>query len=290
MSRQTDPSKIRSEISSAINRIITVSGAAQQPCVTDAMVYGKRFCRPEIFGVDFSPGGDAFSFTTPIGNHVCDLIIALRYGDVRVGVFLPNGLLQSFFDNFEDFAEIDFGSQVPAAHDGSKRNDRGWRYLESGFFAYPSDSRYPMYRIRRHQHGVYIEYFMVGAVNDVVCDTLSGHGLPQVAADAVAHAAIHIIQSIGACVHEQEYRQKILRGMGEFVEFRHRYTSSELIRTYGIEPSMLEIVEEAQSGAFGEYRLHFMEDDKADLALFLQELEEQNLLIATPQEVMEPSA
>ena len=259
-------SQARKEIASAINQLLSLSATRQDGAVVDSMVYGKKFAKPEIFGVDWTQGSDSYGFTLPLCNHVCDVVITLRFGDPRVGVFLPNSIVSGFDDEIHDTLRLIVGAP--------KNEDKLLDVVARGFDAYPEagSGDYPHIMGRRHEHGIYVEYCFAGSVRDLLNTGLMGEVPAALVGDALGHAAIHIIQTISAHIHLAETRDKVSRGMVESIEFTHARSSAELIRNYNLEPSQLEIVREASENQPGEYILHFMEQERERLASFIAEV------------------
>lgn len=259
-------SQARKEIASSINQLLSLAATRQDGAVVDSMVYGKKFAKPEIFGVDWTQGSDSYGFTLPLCNHVCDVVITLRFGDPRVGVFLPNSIVKGFDDEIHDTFRLIVG--------GPKNESPLLDVVARGFDAYPDkgSADYPSIMGRKHEHGIYVEFCFAGSLRDLLNSGLKGDTPAEIVGDALGHAAIHIIQTISAHIHLTEARDKVIRGMVESIEFSHRRSSAELIRNFNLEPSQLEIVREASENYPGEYILHFMEHERDRLSSFITEV------------------
>ncbi|MCX8016293.1 MAG: hypothetical protein N2690_00115 [Rhodocyclaceae bacterium] len=255
----------RRALASAITRILSCAlSAAHEPRSVDVMVYGKRFERCHLYGTDYYRHSDTFSLLLNLGEHVCDLVLVLRYADLRIGLLLPNQALQ----NIEQDCANPF-----SLISGKNENERLRALIQDGFGAYPAQAEgYPRVLAQQHHHGLYVEYCFAAPMSDLLNQALLGSAPIEAAADAIGYSAAHIYQKIFSYIYSSSVRQHTARGMGYRVSFLHRNSSAELIRNYNLEPAHLEIVREATLEEPGEYVLSFLPQDREKLEILLLEI------------------
>lgn len=275
----------RSSLVSAINRVLALACCRKDGAITDAMVYGSAFQRPEVFGVDWLPGNDSCGFTLVVCSHACDMIVAMRQADPRIGIFLPNAMLDDLRSSDADLSDPASFLLGASPADAQRIDDRINTLMLSGFGAYPQTGGcFPWVLVRRHGHGVFVEYCLGDPVRSTIDRALRGESPIEQAADALAHAAIHILQVIGSHVHAAQNRNRSQRGMTERIEFRHSRTSTDLIRNYNLDPTRLEVVRNACDGQPGEYVFLLYSKERESMTDFLSDVMdfEQQILDEPP--------
>lgn len=241
--------------------------------LTDVAVYGKRFTPPKLIQVDYNAGSDSFGFSVHVCGAPLDVILVLRYGDPRIGVFIPNIVFSDAEEDLLDTMMILMGN----ASDRAKQNKPALALavaLDSGFGAYPAVGRdgCPHVTARRFDTGAYVEYSFYGDIRCALNAALSGENTPDITADALGHACVHIIQAIASHVHSSQVKSRTMRGMMSRYEFASRLTSSELIRTYQLEPHQLEVLSEAHSEGSGQYIISADASDEELVQIMLAEI------------------
>lgn len=258
-----NPSNIRRDLVRAIHQILGRACARDSGGVVDSMVYGKRFSRPEIAGIDWCASGATCGFTLQVCSHACDLAVTLRLGDLRIGVFLPSALLA-------DLGKPNSGEALQVLLGDQQSSGTPNALLARGFDAWPPSMAHLM--LKHHEHGAYLEFCFNGSMLRASDAALYGERPVTLAADAIAHACIHLLQSIGAHVHRSQVQERSARGQVERIEFKHQRCAADLVRNYGLDPAQIEVIADAQGGQIGEYALLFRVSERESVALFLDEV------------------
>lgn len=256
----------------------SLAALAGQPAAPtgDAMRYGKRSDQLlEVCGLE--PGGhdDALHAVLMLAGHECDLVLTLRYADLRIGVFMPNAVVRLFDEDPTDTLGIVLAAPF---HDGT--NSRCVRLARRGFDCYPrlNEPGWPHIALKPFSHGLMTEFCYTGtplgeAFDKALCGTIDA----AVASEAVAMQTVHVLRALAAQIYSADMRQRGARGLVQRLEFSHRSTSDELVRHYGLEPGSLEIIQEALDGTPGRYAIYVESNAPDDLMEKIAEVRESSV-------------
>jgi len=257
----------RKAIMTSIRRLVTsaLGSHSTSIAVVDAMIYGSKFGDVDVCGVEMPDHGDTMAMTLRVGQHICDVLVTLRFFDPRISVFFPNTLVAQIDDDLDDAVKVLAGESVEAG-------ERDPLMLQRGFGAYPERPEAPTIVLKRHEHGLLLGFCFGADVGALLNEGLSDADKVDRAADALGHACLHIIQTIAAYVQHIETRRRIQQGKVHVIEFAHPASSAEIVRNYSLNPTWLEVKREADESEEGLYALHYRDEDIKPLELFFQEI------------------
>jgi hypothetical protein len=257
----------RQTIMTIIRRLVTSALAGNTPsiAVIDAMIYGSKFGNVDVCGVEMPNGADTMAMTVRMGQHICDVLVTLRFFDPRISVFFPNALMAQIEDDLNDAVKVLAGESAEAG-------ERDPLMLQRGFDAYPGGPGAPTIAIKRHEHGLLLGFCFGADIGAILNEGLSDADKVDRAADVMGYACLHIIHTIAAYVQQIEAKRRIQQGKAHVIEFTHPASSTEIIRNYGLNPTWLEVKREADESEEGLYALHYQEEDMKSLELFFLEI------------------
>lgn len=257
----------RKAIMAVIRRLLTsaLGSSSASIAVVDAMIYGSKFGDVDVCGVEMPDNADTMALTLRMGQHICDVLVTLRFFDPRISVFFPNGLMAQIDDDLNDAVKVLAGESAEAG-------DAAPLMLQRGFDAYPGGPGAPTIVIKRHEHGLLLSFCFGSDIGSILNEGLSDADKVDLAADALGYACLHIIQTIAAYVQQIETKRRIQQGKAHVIEFSHPASSTEIIRNYGLNPTWLEVKREANGSEEGLYALHHQEEDIKSLELFFLEI------------------
>lgn len=259
------PEKRRQQLIAAICRQFKAVAQAAAADGVYATIYGKATDFSNVLAIDYSSHTGAASLNIPIAGHTCDVMFVTRYDDPRIIVFLPRSLIdvlrQGAASNPMALLGVEQGATDPLD-----------AVLTRGFDAYSKLHEVDvLYQVM--EHGVVMHFCFGGAVRVLLNDYLFGRHTPiNFVSDALAQAALHILQTIAAFVARQVAHNAEATGRRDRIEFESRMTSADMVRIYQIDPAALRVIKEASDNETGHYALLLGPKIDAAMKVFLKEV------------------